>query len=49
MRLLTTFLGMAVIDLLWWDRRQSFGHVRDLESIEDIHNNTDHDFVDDLV
>ena len=23
-RLLTTFLGMAIIDLLWWDRRKRY-------------------------
>ena len=30
-RLLTTFLGIALIDLLWWDRRKCNGHVWDLE------------------
>ena len=45
-RLLTTFLGMAIIDLLWWDRRQRYGHVRDLNF--DIYDNMDEDFVDDF-
>jgi hypothetical protein len=45
-RLLTTFLGMAVIDLLRWDRRQRYGHVRDLNF--DIYDNMDEDFVDDF-
>jgi hypothetical protein len=47
-RLITTFLGMAVIDLLRWDRRQRFGHVRDLESLEDLQHNSDYDVVDDF-
>ena len=46
--LLTTFLGMAVIDLLWWDKRQRFGHVQDLEFTGDCYNNAAHDFVDDF-
>ena len=34
--LLTKFLGMAVIDLLRWDRRKCYGHVRDLEFTSDF-------------
>ena len=45
-RLLTTFLGMAVIDLLRWDRRQRYGHVRDLEYT--CYDNMEDDFVDDF-
>ena len=48
MQLFTTFLGMAIIDLPWWDRRQHFGHFRDLEFTGDFYNNIDHDFVDDF-
>ena len=47
-QLLTIFLCMAIIDLLWWDRRQSFGHVWDLEFTGDFYDNTDHDFVYDF-
>jgi hypothetical protein len=37
---------MAVIDLLWWDRRQRYGHVRDLEY--NCYDNMEEDFVDDF-
>jgi hypothetical protein len=47
-RLLTTFLGMAVIDLLRWDRRKRYGHVRDLEFTGDFIENMDEDMVDDF-
>ncbi len=45
-RLLTTFLGMAVIHLLWWDRRKRYGHIWDLEFTGDFFENMDEDFVD---
>ena len=44
--LLTMFLSMAVIDLLWWDRRPRYGHVRDLDY--DCYDNMDDEFVDDF-
>ena len=37
---------MAVIDLLWWDRSQRYGHVRDLDY--DCYDNMDEEFVDDF-
>ena len=39
---------MAVIDLLWWDRRKHYGHVRDLEFTGDFFDNMDNDFIDDF-
>ena len=45
-QLLTTFLDMAVIDLLWWDRSQRYGHVRDLDY--DCYDNMDEEFIDDF-
>ena len=39
-----TFLGVAVIDLLWWDRRQHFGLVRDLKY--ECYENMDEEYFD---
>jgi hypothetical protein len=41
-----TFLSMAVIDLLQWDRRQHYGHVRNLKY--DCYENMGEDFIDDF-
>ena len=48
MPLLTTFLGMAVIDLLWFNMRKRYGHVRDLEFTGDFYDNIDKDSMDDF-
>ena len=44
--LLMTFFNMAIIHLLWWDRRQHYGHIWDLEY--GCYKNMDKDFVDDF-
>ena len=46
-RLHTTFLGMAVIDLLRWDRRMRYGHATDLE-FSDVYEEENEDHVDDF-
>ena len=48
MRLITTFLWTAVIDLLRWDRRKHYGHVQDLEFASDFYDNMDNDVIDDF-
>ena len=42
-QLLARFLGMAIIDLLWWDRKKRYGHVQDLEFTGDFYDNIDED------
>ena len=46
-RLQTIFLGMAVIDLLCWDRRLRFGHATDHE-FTDVYEEDNEDHVDDF-
>ena len=43
-----TYLSMTVIDLLRWDRRQHFGHARDLEYTRDCYEDIGEEFVDDF-
>ena len=50
-RILTTFLGMSVVDLQRWDRRKRFGHVSSIDLSIDIAgttNDDDDDLVDDF-
>ena len=50
-RILTTFLGMSVVDLQRWDRRMRFGHVSSIDlsmEVVGLENEYDDELVDDF-